>query len=127
MLPIVRGSSSSNQRHRGAATSVAARSTRGRRAIATTPVRGQARNQLGQDPGVHRRHPLGQRAGQVGGQIGREKIELPRLRGDRLVQLGTKAQRVLEGVEALEHRQATIAAGGTVALHEGVAHRPIMT
>ena len=40
------------------------------------------------------------------------------------MQLGAEAQGVLERVEALQHRQPAIAAGGSVALHESIAHPP---
>ena len=125
MLPIVRGSSSRTTGAARSSASVAARSTAGRRAIATTPVRGACGTSWARSLGVDRRDALGQRAGQVRGKLRRQPLQLLRVGGDRLDQLGAEAQRVLERVEALEHGQPAVAAGGSVALHEGVAHRPI--
>ena len=123
MLPIVRGSSSSTT---GAARSSASdRLDVDRRAAGDRdhPGAGRVRGHLGQHLGLDRRDPLRQRAGQVRGQLRRQAIELLAVGGDRLDQLGAEAQRVLERVKPLQHGQLTIAAGGSVTLHEGVAHR----
>ena len=73
------------------------------------------RRQLGHDLGGDGGGPLGQRAAQVRGQLGRQRPQLLRVGGDRLEHLGAEAQRVLEGMEALEDGEARVAPRRAVA------------
>ena len=74
-----------------------------------------------------RRGQLAQPRPHVGRQLVSEPLELGGLAGQHRLDLAVESQRVLERVKPLEDGELAIATGGSVALHEGFAHRPIMT
>ena len=67
---------------------------------------------------------LGERVGEVRGQLGGELAQLRRIGGDRLEHLGAEAQRVLEGVEALEDGEAADRAAPCGSAGSAPARRP---
>jgi len=85
------------------------------------------RDQLGDHLLPHGRRVRAQRAGQIRRQLGGQPLQPRRIRGGRVGDLGAEAQRVLEGVKALEDGQLGIASRRSIAPHQGIAHRSIMT
>ena len=122
MLPIVRGSSSSTTGAARASARTAARSTPGRRAIATTPVRGAWGTSWAISSASTGAVRAASEPARSGARSARQPLQLPGVRGNRLDHLGAEAQCVLERVKALQQGQLAVAAGGAVALDEGVAH-----
>ena len=108
---------------RGSA-STAARSTGGRRAIATTPVRGTSGTSSARSATSIGSTRPAEAPRQVRRQLGRQPLQLIRIDRHGLDQLSAEAQRVLEGVEALEDGQVGIAPRFAEAHRElMVAHR----
>ena len=114
MFPIVRGSSRTTIGSARGPASSASTSTSGRRAIATTPVRGACGTSSARTSARDRGRPAGERALEVGRELPRQLLELGGVRGHDLVDLGTEPERVLQRVEPLEHGQVGIAARGSI-------------
>ena len=88
-------------------------------------------HQLRHDLSVDRSRTLGKRSTEIRRQLRFELAQLPRIGTDRIEHLGAEAQRVLEGVKALEDGQVGVAASRAVAADQGalvgIAHRRIIT
>ena len=94
-----------DDRRRPRSASTASRSTGGRRAIATTPVRGACGTSSASTSASTGVAAPAERAARSGASSRRQLLQLVGVGGDRLVHLGAEAQRVLERVEPLQHGQ----------------------
>ncbi len=130
MLPIVRGSSSRTSGCGRGSASSAAEVDRGPPGERDDAGARRLRRELGHRLGGDRRGPLGQRAGEVRRQLGRQLLQPPSVDRDGLQHLGAEAQRVLERVEALQHGEPAVPAGAAVTADQRLlvclAHTGIM-
>ncbi len=127
MLPRSRGSSSRTSGARRGVLSSSSESTRGRVAIAITPVLGASGASCAKTSGVDGPRQLVHARSELGRELRCETGKLGGVTADDVLQLRSEAQRVLERMKALQHGELGIASGAPEARDERpVLHPPII-